>query len=655
MNTLLNCVDYTDEYTLFSDYFSAIALSPAPSDALGVHRLYYKALNEGSVLPAMEPLARPFLRSRGGDWEHVAALGCESFHNGWTQMGATAHYLVKQHVRFLDVGTVRIIWEIESASESNAGVPEFCVLGAIYPRQAELVAGGLEVDAARMTLVKRYRNIFLKKDASFFTRMTWHFAHGAGAGGGFRSDEAIPSLAPSDTGWKRELQNSAKATWCFPATPHHTETGWRVELTIALTVGETLAETPEPAGAPDAPLPHFDYASLPAPLVDTLYWRRKMRQAFVTIMGAGVQHPGYGTFSDSLGIPASITNWSSSVWFWDHFIGATVIGAFQPQWMKSAVRGVLRHTSGGRKGPGILLAFPTYGPDDHMMDCYAPVASWAVMKAWKARDARPDLETIYPLLAEHHTGWFTHCDRDGDGIPEWRNSGNPADDSPRFDPYAPTKGAACFPLPPFPSADLCAYLLMDARCLAEIARELGRDDESANWEKRAALLRRQLVEKHWDATGLMFHDLTPDGKMYKVKTFFGLLPLWADPQILPAETAVAAIRKHLLNPAEFWGDIPFPSVAYDEPTYDPVGYWRGRTWGHVYFWNTEILRLHGFHEEAEEACRRYLRICAAHKEPMENFPSDPALLHKQCVRSYTWCGSALVFFLLGWHRKPIGA
>jgi glycogen debranching enzyme len=109
----------------------------------------------------------------------------------------------------------------------------------------------------------------------------------------------------------------------------------------------------------------------------------------------------------------------------------------------------------------------------------------------------------------------------------------------------------------------------------------------------------------------------------------------------------------LLNPKEFWGDIPFPSVAYDEPTYDPLGYWRGRMWGHVYFWNTELLRLHGFESEAEEAKARYLRVAAAHKESMENFPSDPAQLHHRTVRSYNWCGSVTAFFLMGWHRRPV--
>jgi glycogen debranching enzyme len=426
-----------------------------------------------------------------------------------------------------------------------------------------------------------------------------------------------------------------------------------VVLTISLSFGSAEEETVEKAPAQRTEPPHFDFGLLPMTEPNTLYWNRKLRQAMTTMIAAGVRHAGYGSFSSDLGLLASLPNWSSTVWFWDHFISATAIGAFRPEWMTSAVRCILRHTSNERIGPGILLAFPPYGSGDHMVDCYAPIASWAVTKAWRAYGRRPDLETIYPLLAEHHEGWFRNCDRDGDGIPEWRNSGNPADDSPRFDPYAPAPGAACFELPPFPSADLCAYLLLDARCLKRFAQELGLGSEADRWEERADFLRRHLLERHWDEGELFFHDRTPDGNFHKVKTFFGLLPLWADPDLLPRETARAAIERHLLNPEEFWGEIPFPSVAYDEPTYDPLGYWRGRMWGHVYFWNTELLRLHGFEAEAEEARTRYLRIAAAHKESMENFPSDPAQLHHRTVRSYNWCGSVTAFFLLGWHRTPV--
>ena len=39
------------------------------------------------------------------------------------------------------------------------------------------------------------------------------------------------------------------------------------------------------------------------------------------------------------------------------------------------------------------------------------------------------------------------------------------------------------------------------------------------------------------------------------------------------------LEKHLLNPAEFWGDWVIPSLARNDPAFADQEYWRGRIWG----------------------------------------------------------------------------
>lgn len=39
------------------------------------------------------------------------------------------------------------------------------------------------------------------------------------------------------------------------------------------------------------------------------------------------------------------------------------------------------------------------------------------------------------------------------------------------------------------------------------------------------------------------------------------------------------IRKHLLNPAEFWGPNVIPSIAFNDPAFKDQQNWRGRIWG----------------------------------------------------------------------------
>ena len=43
------------------------------------------------------------------------------------------------------------------------------------------------------------------------------------------------------------------------------------------------------------------------------------------------------------------------------------------------------------------------------------------------------------------------------------------------------------------------------------------------------------------------------------------------------------IRKHLLNPREFWGEGVLPSIARDDPAFKDQSYWRGRIWAPMNF------------------------------------------------------------------------
>lgn len=176
----------------------------------------------------------------------------------------------------------------------------------------------------------------------------------------------------------------------------------------------------------------------------------------------------------------------------------------------------------------------------------------------------------------------------------------------------------------------------------------------ARLEPRIDLLKRTLLERCWHAEDRFFYDLTPEGEPTRVKTFFGFLPLWVGLE-MPDTDRKALIEEHLLNPVEFFGDVPFPSVAYNEPEYSPVGYWRGRCWPHIYFWMTETLAGHGYLAEAERACAVFLELIARWRAPMENFPSQLASMHDERIPNYIWGAAALLLFLQGAHRKPVFA
>ena len=94
-------------------------------------------------------------------------------------------------------------------------------------------------------------------------------------------------------------------------------------------------------------------------------------------------------------------------------------------------------------------------------------------------------------------------------------------------------------------------------------------------------------------------------------------PTFVAPPI-PAAVAKDLIENVLLDEKQFNGPIPFPSVAYDEPTYNPAGYWRGKAWPHISYWLLEVLAAYGY-TKGERGVHRLVRLSpfdAAHRRHM---------------------------------------
>ena len=120
-------------------------------------------------------------------------------------------------------------------------------------------------------------------------------------------------------------------------------------------------------------------------------------------------------------------------------------------------------------------------------------------------------------------------------------------------------------------------------------------------------------------------------------------PLWAGMPV-DAETKREMIEDVLLDPAQFFGAIPFPSVAYDEPAYDPQGYWRGRAWPHISYWLLQMLCREGYEAQAHAAADRILAAGMRDAAFAENMATDPALWGAAGQPDYNW--GAAAFYLM---------
>jgi hypothetical protein len=113
-----------------------------------------------------------------------------------------------------------------------------------------------------------------------------------------------------------------------------------------------------------------------------------------------------------------------------------------------------------------------------------------------------------------------------------------------------------------------------------------------------------LVERLWDERrGLFLDQAQPGGARPGVVTWASLAPL-ALPD-LPEAIGRRLVAEHLLNESEFLTPVAPPSVAADQPGYEPDGgrgpirrYWRGPTWVNSAWMVWLGLRRLGYEAEA---------------------------------------------------------
>jgi glycogen debranching enzyme len=154
-----------------------------------------------------------------------------------------------------------------------------------------------------------------------------------------------------------------------------------------------------------------------------------------------------------------------------------------------------------------------------------------------------------------------------------------------------------------------------AKALSRLFKEIGGKDESEYFSNLAKNSQSVLLKKCWDEGDQIFYSLYSEReKKAKVKTIASLMPLFLSD--LPKDKAEILIKKHLLNPAEFWTNYPIPSVAKSEPYYFPGHHpyfrgkllWRGPSWINTNWFIIQGLRKNGFENIADQIIEKTLTM-----------------------------------------------
>jgi glycogen debranching enzyme len=157
---------------------------------------------------------------------------------------------------------------------------------------------------------------------------------------------------------------------------------------------------------------------------------------------------------------------------------------------------------------------------------------------------------------------------------------------------------------PVEAPDLNTYLYLQQESLAKIATAIGNEDDTAMWHQRAQAMAQRMVEFAWDAEKGFFWARR-NGSRVNVRTPFNLFPLITGQ--MPADISDRLVA-HLTDERQFWSRYPVPTVAMDDPKYDPHEMWRGPTWVNVNYLLIEGLQRSGYSDLARELRQRTLDL-----------------------------------------------
>jgi glycogen debranching enzyme len=257
-----------------------------------------------------------------------------------------------------------------------------------------------------------------------------------------------------------------------------------------------------------------------------------------------------------------------------------------------------------------------------------PLLAWSAWKLYEKDGDREFLEEIYEPIVRVNTWWFEKNDLDANGLCEYQHPfSSGLDDSPLWDDGMPVE-----------SPDLNTYLYLQQEALGRMAQVIGEPDEAETWRLRARNMARRLVQRSWDAERGYFWARR-NGVRVDVRTPFNLFPLLTGQ--MPAEISRRLVG-HLTDERQFWSRYPVPSVAMDDPKYDPLQMWRGPTWVNINYLLIEGLTRSGYEELARDLRRRTLDLLCRRDDIYEYYHPETGENPPLAASTFGWSAAVLI-------------
>lgn len=351
--------------------------------------------------------------------------------------------------------------------------------------------------------------------------------------------------------------------------------------------------------------------------------------------------------------PSYHYEWFHGFWAWDSWKHAVALAKFKPDLAKKQILAMYDFMEPNGFIPDCIYRDTTI-ENHNYRNTKPPLSGWSIWKVYEATGDKEFLSNLYDQLINQHNWWYQFRDSDRDGICEYGSTDGSLiaakwesgmDNAVRFDESKILdNGEGAWTLNQ-ESVDLNAYLYAEKLYISKIAEVLNMQFDKEKYEKESRLLQDKINKQFWDDQSGWYYDTSIDGsKFIEVMGPEGWIPLWAG---LASIEQAAKVKTHLLNPEEFYTEVPFPTLSADHPEFTPYrGYWRGPVWLDQAYFAVKALENYGYMEEAKNASLRLMHNAEGVLERGVAIRENYHPLNGQGLESRNFSWSAAHYILL---------
>ena len=125
----------------------------------------------------------------------------------------------------------------------------------------------------------------------------------------------------------------------------------------------------------------------------------------------------------------------------------------------------------------------------------------------------------------------------------------------------------------------------------------------------------------------------------RVVTPFSLYPLWTGQ--LPDHIR-ERLKGHLTNPDEFWGEYVIPTVARNDPRFEPGTMWRGPVWANINYFFIEALHQIGEHDLANTVRDKTLDLVMKETGIYEYYNAETGQPPPTAAGTFGWTAAVFI-------------